>query len=133
MALQDLVTSKDTVAADVIEGIITGFVKLDPNLGLVLFTPESTRLSIRSKVLIYLVALRAWPFVHPRVSFPSGASSSEIAEWTCVAVGEVRQALKELEKRRLITCGRFWIYSVCEQALPIIRVEIDTARKALGK
>jgi hypothetical protein len=133
VALQDLVASKDSVAQDVIEGIITGFVKLDPDPGLVLFTPESTRLPVRPKVLVYLVALQAWPLLNPRVSVPSEASSSEIAERTCIGVGKVRHALKELEKQHLITWGRFWKYFVCEQALPIIKVEIDAARKALGK
>ena len=76
MALNDLVRPKASCAAEMIEKTITGLVRLDEKLGLVLFTPEATPLPNRQKVLVYLVALQAWRFIGS--GFPSGAGRDDI-------------------------------------------------------
>ena len=130
MALQDLVASKDSLAEKWIDEAIKGLIHLDKDLGLVLFTPESTKLPDRQKVLVYLVALQAWRFVAPKVT--AGAARHEIEEHTCLGSNEVRRALASLEKDRIVVRQNFGRYFLSDPAMPIAKTEIDATRKADG-
>ena len=123
MALRDLVASKASLAEDVIEQIISDYVRFDPDHKEIVFTPEAHGLSNRAKTLIYLVALQGWPYVLEAV-VPVDAKPAEIEEHTNIAGGTLRPLLKELKDRNIIAekGGR---YSVRAVALRTIQDELD--------
>lgn len=122
MALKDLVASKASLAEDVIEQIVSEFIRFDPDHKEIVFTPDAHKLSNRAKVLIYLVALQGWPFIVDEV-VPVDAKPAEIEEHTGIAGGSLRPTLKELKDRNIITekGGR---YSVRSVALRTIQTEL---------
>lgn len=123
MALKDLLASKTSLAEDVIEQIISDYVRFDPDHKEIVFMPEAHGLSNKSKILTYLVALQGWPYVLDEV-VPVDAKPSEIEEHTGIAGGSLRPLLKELKDRNIIAekGGR---YSVRSVALRTIQAELD--------
>ena len=94
MGLKDLIASKSSLAEDVIEEIVSEYVRYDTDHKAVFLTPEGHELSGKSKVLIYLVALQGWPFVMDDV-VPTDAKPGEIEEHTAIPGGTLRPLLKE--------------------------------------
>lgn len=122
MGLKDLIASKSSLAEDVIEEIVSEYVRYDTDHKTVFLTPEGHELSGKSKVLIYLVALQGWPFVVEDV-VPTDPKPGEIEEHTGIPGGTLRPLLKELKDRRIIVekGGR---YSVLSAALQSIKKEL---------
>ena len=118
MALKDLIASKASLAEDVIEEIVSEFVRFDPDHKAVVFTPKAHGLSTKARVLIYLVALQGWSFVVDD-PVPADAKPSEITEHTGIAGGTLRPVLKELKDRHIIVQrgGRYSVRSVALQAI----------------
>ena len=122
MALKDLVASKSSLAEDVIERIISDYVRFDPDHKEIVFTPEAHGLSNKAKTLIYLVALQGWPYVMEE-TVPLDAKPGEIEEQTNIAGGTLRPLLKELKDRNVIS-ERGGRYSVRAAALRTIQGEL---------
>jgi hypothetical protein len=106
--------------------IISGFVKLDPDKRIIVFTSDGSKLFDRQKVLVYLVALNYWP--NP----PWDAAEREIEEQTCIVRWALRPTLDEFMLRNIIA-KRWGRYSVREAALTIILAEIDEIREEKKK
>ena len=128
MALKDLIASKASLTEDVIEEIIADYARFDPDHKAVVFTPEAQQLTVKAKVLIYLVALQGWPFVLEG-SVPADAKPAEIEESTGISGGTLRPILKELKDRRVIQ-ERGRRYSVRAAALPAIKTELGNSSGA---
>jgi hypothetical protein len=128
MGLKDLIASKSSLAEDVIEEIVSEYVRYDTDHKAVFLTPEGHELSGKSKVLIYLVALQGWPFVVDDL-VPTDPKPGEIEEHTGIPGGTLRPLLKELKDRRIIIekSGR---YSVLSAALQSIKKELGSASSA---
>jgi hypothetical protein len=128
MGLKDLIASKSSLAEDVIEEIVSEYVRYDTDHKAVFLTPEGHELSGKSKVLIYLVALQGWPFVMDDVVL-TDPKPGEIEEHTGIPGGTLRPLLKELKDRRIIIekGGR---YSVLSAALRSIKKELGSTPPA---
>jgi len=128
MGLKDLIASKSSLAEDVIEEIVSEYVRYDTDHKSVFLTPDGHELSGKSKVLIYLVALQGWPFVLDDL-VPTDSKPGEIEKHTGIHGGTLRPLLKELKDRRIIIekGGR---YSVLSAALPSIKRELGSAPPA---
>ena len=93
MGLKDLIASKSSLAEDVIEEIVSEYVRYDTDHKAVFLTPEGHELSGKSKVLVYLVALQGWPFVIDDV-VPTDPKPGEIEEHTGIPGGTLRPLLR---------------------------------------
>jgi hypothetical protein len=122
MALKDLIASKASLEEGVIEGIVTEFARYDADHKAVVLTPEAQRLSVKARVLIYLVALQGWPYVVDD-PVPVEAKPGEIAENTGIVGGTLRPILKELKDRNVIL-ERGGRYSVRAASLQAIKAEL---------
>lgn len=128
MSLKDLIASKSSLAEDVIEEIVSEYVRYDTDHKAVFLTPEGHELSGKSKVLVYLVALQGWPFILDDV-VPMDPKPGEIEKHTGIHGGSLRPLLKELKDRRIVIekGGR---YSVLSAALQSIKKELGSAPSA---
>jgi len=131
MALKDLIASKASLTEDAIEEIIADYARFDPDHRAVVFTPEAHQLPVKTKVLIYLVALQGWPFVLDE-SVPVDAKPAEIEESTGISGGTLRPILKEMKDRNVIQ-ERGGRYSVNAAALPSIKGELGGSSDARSK
>jgi hypothetical protein len=125
MALKSLIASKASLAEDAIEKIIANFTRFDVDERAIVFTPEAHGLSIKAKILIYLVALQGWPYVVDQ-PVPADAKPADIGEDTGIPGNTLRPILKELKDRNVIVeqGGR---YSVRAVALHAIKSELGGA------
>lgn len=102
MALKDLVANSDSINEEDIEGIISNYVRYDPVIFSIIFTPEGASLKNESKLLVYLVAVLGWKYVVDEPPFvETKPASLEVA--TGISGGTLRPLLKQLKDRHLIS------------------------------
>lgn len=131
MALRDLIASKASLAEDVIEEIVSEYVRFDTDEKAVFLTPESDGLSNKAKALVYLVALQGWPFVIDDV-VPVDAKPADIEKQTGIPGGTLRPILKELKDGRIVI-EKGGHYSVLSSALRTIKAELESSRGAVTR
>lgn len=108
--LDDIFTSEQEVDPKLLADILRPFVKINPEMKLVIFKPEDgTTLPIPHKVLLFLIARKALKFKNKIEA--EETSPAEIIEETGWKNGSVHPALKTLrEKGFLISkAGKYFI------------------------
>lgn len=102
MALKDLVVSHAELTEEQIEKIVSSFARYDPVAKSIVLLPPAMALSNRQRMIVYLVALRGWPFVLSDDTPPTGATPAELEQSLQMPGGTLRPILKELKDARLI-------------------------------
>lgn len=102
MALKDHTIDSSKISEEQIETIISSYIKYDLVRNLVVLLPNAQKLSNERKILLYLVALRGWPFISPTKTPSEEASPQEISQKTHVLGGSVRPILKSLTDQQIL-------------------------------
>jgi hypothetical protein len=121
--LRDLAVNTAELQEEWIEEIITPYVNYDVESKRIVLLPATTSLPARAKILVYLVALRGWPFV-TEDEVPSSAKPAQIGEDLGIQGGSLRPVLKNLKDSRYVAVNTQG-YSVSLPALPSIKEEIE--------
>jgi hypothetical protein len=113
MALKDHIIDSSKVAEEQVEAIIDGKIKYDSKNQDIVLLPEAKGLSNDKKILVYLAALRGWPFLVKENTPLEDASPMEITYGTGIPGGSVRPLLRALEDRKMVTVkkGRYHLPS----------------------
>ena len=67
MTLADLIVRKTKFTEEAIKTIISPYVRYDIDELNIVFTPIANVLAKKNKVLVYLVAMQGWQFIHDEV------------------------------------------------------------------
>jgi hypothetical protein len=130
MTWQDLVTSQAGFARNLVEEAIRGLACFDREQGVVLFTPNASRLQPRQRVLLFLLALQFWHLDKRPIRKPNCACWWHIKKRTCLGVEDLDLALMELRRANYIG-RRYGRYFVRDPALPFATAEITTTKQSL--
>lgn len=101
MALKDLVADRNKITEDMIEDIISDYVRYDPSTYEIVLTPQGVNLNNDAKVLVVLVALMGWKYVVedvPKIDTKPAA----LEALTGIPGGTLRPVLKKLKDSHLL-------------------------------
>ncbi len=123
MPLRDLAVNTDELEERWIEEIVEPYVNYDVDKENLILLPKASSLSTRAKVLLYLVALKGWPYLTDNKVSVS-AKPAQIGNELGVHGGTLRPALKELKDARLVSMDG-QAYEISIPALPNVKAEIE--------
>ena len=103
MALKDHTTDSAKLSEEQIEGIISGYIKYDPGRSSVVLLPKARELPAEKRILLFLVALRGWPYLVKDNTPPESAKPAQIVQATNVPGGTVRPTLRALVDANLLS------------------------------
>lgn len=122
MPLKDLATNTAELTERWVEEIVAPYVNYDVEDKRVILLPAASSLSSKKKVLIFLTALRGWPFL-TEDAVKASATPAQIGEGLNIQGGTLRPVLKELKDANFVSAnGREYAVSVA--ALPYIKEEV---------
>lgn len=101
MALKDLVADTSKIDEEMIEKIISNYIRYDPKVKKIIFTPEGGALKNNAKILTYLVALLGWRYVTDEVVSVS-TKPADLETVLAIPGGSLRPALKSLKDAHLV-------------------------------
>jgi hypothetical protein len=106
-----------------IESIVAEYARFDTTDDVIVLLPSASALTNRQRVLIYLVAMRGWPFVKEDDPPPTAATPAELEKALNIAGNSLRPIPKRLKDARLIdeSDGR---YSVNPVTFPFLKKEL---------
>lgn len=103
MALKDLTIDQAEILEELIENTVGASIRYDINQKAVVFLPEALRsLSIPKKILIYLLALKGWPYVLESADVSQEAQPKDISKVIMENGSTVRNNLKSLLKEGFV-------------------------------
>lgn len=63
MSLKTLVVDIEQITEDILESVLSPYIRYDTSQRVILMTPESRSLDQKKKILIYLLAQKGWKFL----------------------------------------------------------------------
>jgi len=101
VALKNLTVEKSKLTEDAIESVVKDYIRYDPDALEIVVLPKFSNLDSRRKVLVYLAAVRGWPFVTEQPP-DEGAKPAEIERHTRIQGGTLRPILKKLKDTNVV-------------------------------
>ena len=101
MALKDLVADRSKITEEMIENIITNYVRYDPGTYEIVLTPSGIVLSNDAKVLVVLLAIMGWQYVVDDVRTVA-TKPVDLEALTGISGGTLRPVLKKLKDAHLL-------------------------------
>ncbi len=99
MALKDLTIDQSKVLEDLIEKNVSSYIRYETNQKIVVFLPEALRgLSVAKKIIVFLLALKGWPYVCDSEDISQEAQPKDIAKAIVENGSTVRNNLQSLLK-----------------------------------
>jgi hypothetical protein len=123
MPLKDLTVNTAELTEKWIEDIVAPYVNYDVEEKRIILRPSAASLPAKKKVLIYLVALRGWPFIEEGV--PTSAKPGQIGEALGIQGGSLRPVLKDLKDSNFVSVSG-QSYSVSLAALSSVKEQVET-------
>ncbi len=110
MALQSLLINEDELDKDLLEEILKPYVRLGQDSGGVRFTPLATKLSIKEKVLLFLLGRKTAALLGIKGCMEV-ASPKEIEEGLGISGSSLRPTLRRLFDAGLVVGqkGTYWV------------------------
>lgn len=123
MGLKDLIIDTEKASESLIEGIISTYVRYDPEHKKIALLPATRELSNRAKTLLFLVALKGWRFVLKEDVPLDEATPGEIEKATGIIGNSLRPNLRAMvtESLLLYRDGR---YSVPTHNLSLVQEQM---------
>jgi hypothetical protein len=103
MALKDLISDSSKLTEEAIEKIVTPYVGYDVNGKTITLRPAFSKLGNKQKVLVYLAALRGWPFVTDNSEIATSGQPADMEKKLGIPGGSLRPTLRDLTDEHLIT------------------------------
>jgi hypothetical protein len=117
--LDDLFVKKEEVEGEnkaLLARMIRPFASMDPETGEVFFNEEGDALTVKHKILVYLLCRLAL-FTRPNSVFPAAVSPKDIEAGTHIAGGTLRPKLKELADDRVVVKSGDGLYQITGSTL----------------
>lgn len=113
MAIKDLTIDQESIEEEIIEQIVSPYVRYDLKQKSIVFLPrEDGKLNIPQKITLYLLSLKGWKFIEGVKDVTMEAMPKEVGE----AIGEnnstVRNHLQNLRETGLIYKMKNGAYTV---------------------
>jgi DNA-binding MarR family transcriptional regulator len=103
MALKDLIIDQNILQEEIIEKIVSPYVRYDIDQKAVVFLPDSFRiLSVQQRIIIYLVALKGWKYFEEGEKISEDVQPKEIADSLKENGSTVRSHLQALIRRGMV-------------------------------
>lgn len=103
MALKNLIIDQDVLQEQLIEDLLSTYIRYDINNKAVVFVPEKiNELSSPHKIVIYLLALKGWKYVSDSLDVSLVAKPKDIAGAIMENGSTIRSHLQILLKKGLI-------------------------------
>lgn len=122
MAIKDLTIDQESIEEEIIEQVVSPYVRYDSRQKSVVLLPgESAKLNIPQKIALYLLSLKGWKFIEEVKDVTTEAMPKEISE----AIGEnnstVRNHLQNLRQRGVIYKTKNGAYTVLSHSVDKIK------------
>lgn len=103
MALKDLVIDQNALNEELIENLVSSYVRYDVNQKVIVFLPEKMQeLAIPHKIVIFLLALRGWEYFENATDIPQDAQPKDISIAIMENGSTTRTYLQVLLKKGLV-------------------------------
>jgi hypothetical protein len=102
MPLKDLVADRGKITEEMIERVVTDYIRYDPVSYEIVFTPSGAGLSNESKILVYLTACLGWQYVVDEER-PNDTRPASLEAVLGISGGTLRPTLKKLRESHLLT------------------------------
>ena len=128
MSLKRLLVSEQQLTEEILDQLLSDYVRLVHETRRVTLTPAGGALTGRAKVVLVLAAQHAWRFLAPDEEQDTSLPIREIEQLTGLPGNTLRPILKDLTDRRLLESTGKGVYRLPAYALTYAAAEIGSPR-----